>query len=1044
MPQKEEGNVNVSVVVRIRPLNHRELDSENHVVTQMVDENVLVFDPKEEINDDVFSEAKFRRVRDATCRKRKDLKFVFDRVFNENSTQQEVFEFTTKHILEGVLNGYNCSVFAYGATGSGKTHTMLGSEDQPGVMYLTMLELYERIEQMKDEKICEVAVSYLEVYNEQIHDLLEPKGSLAVREDPQKGTVVQRLSFHQPKTAKELLEMLANGNQNRTQHPTDVNATSSRSHAVFQVYVKQQDRIASISKNLRVAKMCLIDLAGSERVTATKAQGARFREGANINRSLLALGNVINALADGKGKKSHIPYRDSKLTRLLKDSLGGNCQTVMIATVSPSSSSYEDTYNTLKYANRAKDIKSSLKSNIVSLDCHISKYAAICEELRREVTQLKDKLKAYEEGKYAITRSDPSTVQPMLSSQQQGLEAALRNAFANRQLIQKNYFELETRSKEMELKTFFRLRDQERIKILCTEQQLEQASCKFERSQAASSRRRDHLLEKMQQVEEKLKENGNLISQLGSKIGSDGKTTSFPQILKLSMQNLMLKAEVSNSKQHGDYVTRLMTLQDRDSRQTEKLVTTLLQVARKQFDMLREANLATEDTVSQFSELERLVRGEKAVLWADQISPEESKANQHSEVTALATFSKLHLLPENLFESTVPCMIKASASESAAQIPSEAGAKKRLPTKRCLAELGPLPSLLQKEESMRLKRRRTEIEVRQDVPSVSELRKKPSSSRIDQVNIVPKTHIKETQPLSNRSNTLGNEGSKFGPSAENTKRIFTPTISRKPKTPASTTPSSCNLFMSSNHDLNETFETPRVGDLDSTIVLGPSSAQKPKVTMHHDIMTQTNSTFLQRLGLTRFTGKSQPQALFIARNSSVAVSRSATKAHSRTTGQREKRYSSGSLSRMGGQRNQNKSRKSPVCKKQFTSGSHKTKKLSRTSLKTQCAERKKTNNVKNKSKQITFRTEVRESESTATMSVITAAESGAHQLQGTDSVQCRAPSSSPRFCLGKRSGTSGKVPVIQSFEFLSQSGVKDSQQDLLPEQRTSEIIKQSE
>ncbi|XP_051898872.1 kinesin-like protein KIF18A isoform X2 [Pristis pectinata] len=898
MPE-EEGNV--TVVVRIRPQNRRELDSENHIVVHVVDENVLVFDPKEEINDDVFSEAKFRD-RDVTRRKRKDLKFVFDRVFNENCTQQEVFEYTTKHILEGVLNGYNCSVFAYGATGSGKTHTMLGSVDQPGVMYLTMLELYERIEQMKDEKICEVAVSYLEVYNEQIHDLLEPKGSLAVREDPQKGTVVQRLSFHQPKTAKELLEMLANGNQNRTQHPTDANATSSRSHAVFQVYVKQQDRIASISKNLRVAKMCLIDLAGSERVTATKAQGARFREGANINRSLLALGNVINALADGKGKKSHIPYRDSKLTRLLKDSLGGNCRTVMIATVSPSASSYEDTYNTLKYANRAKDIKSSLKSNIVSLDCHISKYAAICEELRREVTQLKDKLKTYEEGKSTITRNDPSTVQPVLSSQQQGLEKSLRNALLSRQVIQTDYLELEAHAKEMELKAFFRLRDQERIKILCTEQQLERASCKFERSQASSGRRHDHLLEKMQQVEEKLKENGDLISQLGTKIGSDGKTISFPQILKLSMQNLLLEAEVSNCKQHSNYVTRLVTLQDRDSQQTEKLVTTLLQIVRKQFNTLKEASLATADTVSQFNELERLVRGEKAVLWADQINTEESKENQHSELT----------VPK-----------KAAASNSTAQAPAEAAPKRRLPTKRCLTELRPPPNLQQKEQSMPLKRRRTEIEVHTDVPSISELRRENNSSRIDQVNVVPKTYTKETQPFSNRSNTLGNKGTKFVTSAESIKRSFTPTISRKWKAPASTTPISCNLSTtSSNHDLNETFETAEVNDqtgLDTTVILGPSAAQRSEVTMSHDIMPQTNNSFLQRLGLPRLAVKSQPGTLFIARNPSVAVSRSATKANVRATGQRKKRYSSGISSRMSGRQLQNKSRRSPACKSQLMS-----------------------------------------------------------------------------------------------------------------------------
>uniref|UniRef100_G1MPV2 Kinesin-like protein n=1 Tax=Meleagris gallopavo TaxID=9103 RepID=G1MPV2_MELGA len=290
------------------------------------------------------------------------------------------------------------AVFAYGATGAGKTYTMLGSEQSPGIMYLTMVELYRRIEARRDEKSCEVLVSYQEVYNEQIHDLLEPKGPLAIREDPEKGVVVQGLSFHQPKSAEQLLEMLANGNKNRTQHPTDANATSSRSHAVFQIYVKQQDRVVGLAQDLQVAKMSLIDLAGSERASVTNTRGERLREGANINRSLLALINVINALADAKSKKTHIPYRDSKLTRLLKDSIGGNCRTIMIAAVSPSSLAYEDTYNTLKYANRAKEIKLSLKSNVLSLDCHISKYATICEQLKTEVADLRAKLRAYEDA----------------------------------------------------------------------------------------------------------------------------------------------------------------------------------------------------------------------------------------------------------------------------------------------------------------------------------------------------------------------------------------------------------------------------------------------------------------------------------------------------------------------------------------------------------------------------------------------------------------------------------------------------------------------
>ncbi|KAM9299441.1 kinesin-like protein KIF18B [Gastrophryne carolinensis] len=400
-PAPEEGNV--SVVVRVRPPNAREQESNQHQIIQVVDHSILVFDPDEPESSGVFSSL---RGHEGNKRKGKDLKFIFDRVFGEHSCQQEVFEHTTKPIIDGVLNGYNCSVFAYGATGAGKTHTMLGSEADPGVMYLTMVELYQRIEAIKEEKSCEVLISYLEVYNEQIQDLLEPKGHLAIREDPQKGVVVQGLSFHQPKSADQLLQMLANGNLNRTQHPTDANASSSRSHAVFQIYVKQHDRTASISQDIRVAKMSLIDLAGSERASATNAKGQRLREGANINRSLLALINVINALADAKSKKAHIPYRDSKLTRLLKDSIGGNCRTVMIAAVSPSFLSYDDTYNTLKYANRAKEIKLSLKSNVINLDCHISKYAAVCEELKAEVADLKAKLSFYENKETTVEQTD--------------------------------------------------------------------------------------------------------------------------------------------------------------------------------------------------------------------------------------------------------------------------------------------------------------------------------------------------------------------------------------------------------------------------------------------------------------------------------------------------------------------------------------------------------------------------------------------------------------------------------------------------------------
>ncbi|XP_048377529.1 kinesin-like protein KIF18A isoform X1 [Stegostoma tigrinum] len=902
MALEEEGNI--TVVVRIRPQNQQEQEHDIQAVVEVVDENVLVFDPKEDANDDMFSGAKFRN-REIPRRKNKDLKFVFDRVFSVTSTQQEIFEFTTKHILDGVLNGYNCSVFAYGATGSGKTHTMLGSVDQPGVMYHTMVELYERIEQMKDEKICEVAVSYLEVYNEQIQDLLDPKGSLAVREDPQKGTVVQRLSFHQPKSAKELLEMLANGNLNRTQHPTDANATSSRSHAVFQVYVKQQDRIASISKNLRIAKMCLIDLAGSERANATKAQGARFREGANINRSLLALGNVINSLADNKAKRAHIPYRDSKLTRLLKDSLGGNCRTVMIATISPSAISYEDTYNTLKYANRAKDIKSSLKSNVVSLDCHISKYAAICEELRKEVTQLKEKLKTYEDAKCTVSNFGCSPVLAKLSNQHQRWVKSLQEVFADRQMIQKSYFDLEALAKEMELKTSFRLRDQERIKILCTEQRLEQASCKFERSQASSNRRRDYLLEQMQQVEVKLKENGSLLSEMGNKISSDGRNQSVPQVLKLSLQKLLLETELNSLKQHSEYITQLMMLQDRDRRQTEKLVTTLLQIVRKQFYTLKEANLATAETVTQFNELERLVRGEKVVLWADQINADDCKENQQSEITALATFSKLNILPDKLFEFTGSPKKEELTSHPTEQTLLKTSTRKRPPTKRCLTELRSPVKSPQRVRSSPLKKRRMKDETASCNPATSELRRKRKRTRTDPLTILPKVCTKENQPFSNRSNTLGNEGINFMNSVQQRiKRNCPLTVTNKRIIPVTITPKSCNFpvatctSMTSKYpNLNETFETTDAGDhacLNATITIGPSDVQRSEITVSHNTFPQAKNLILQRLG--------QPQ-IFTARNPPATASRPTT--------QRKRRSLSGISTHVSGQ---NRSKRSQVCK----------------------------------------------------------------------------------------------------------------------------------
>ncbi|ORY80492.1 kinesin motor domain-containing protein, partial [Protomyces lactucae-debilis] len=322
-------------------------------IIQVLDERVLVFDPADSNPMARFSKSLM------PGKKIKDVRYAFDHIFDETATQREVFEHTSRPLLNGIFDGFNATVFAYGATGCGKTHTISGTREDPGLIFQTFEELFARIEALKDDKLVDVSITYLEIYNETIRDLLIPGGSnkvLSLREDANKQISVAGLSTHVPESVEHVMELILMGNANRTISPTEANAVSSRSHAVLQVNVSQKARTASIQEDHVMATLSIIDLAGSERASVTKNRGDRLLEGANINRSLLALGNCINALCDPH-RKCHIPYRDSKLTRLLKFSLGGNCRTVMVVCVSPSSAHYDETHNTLKYGNRAKNIK---------------------------------------------------------------------------------------------------------------------------------------------------------------------------------------------------------------------------------------------------------------------------------------------------------------------------------------------------------------------------------------------------------------------------------------------------------------------------------------------------------------------------------------------------------------------------------------------------------------------------------------------------------------------------------------------------------------
>uniref|UniRef100_A0A672SKF1 Kinesin family member 13B n=1 Tax=Sinocyclocheilus grahami TaxID=75366 RepID=A0A672SKF1_SINGR len=307
--------------------------------------------------------------------------------------QDVVFQCLGESLLHNAFQGYNACIFAYGQTGSGKSYTMMGSVDQPGLIPRLCSSLFERtVQHQREEESFTVEVSYMEIYNEKVRDLLDPKGSrqaLRVREHKVLGPYVDGLSRLAVESYKDIESLMSEGNKSRTVAATNMNEESSRSHAVFNIILTHTLKdLQSGTSGEKVSKLSLVDLAGSERAAKTGAAGERLKEGSNINKSLTTLGLVISALAEqgaGKNKNKFVPYRDSVLTWLLKDSLGGNSRTAMVATVSPAADNYDETLSTLRYADRAKSI---VNHAVVNEDPN----ARIIRELREEVEKLRDQL----------------------------------------------------------------------------------------------------------------------------------------------------------------------------------------------------------------------------------------------------------------------------------------------------------------------------------------------------------------------------------------------------------------------------------------------------------------------------------------------------------------------------------------------------------------------------------------------------------------------------------------------------------------------------
>uniref|UniRef100_A0A2M4AF39 Kinesin-like protein unc-104 n=2 Tax=Anopheles triannulatus TaxID=58253 RepID=A0A2M4AF39_9DIPT len=379
----------VKVAVRVRPFNSREIARESKCIIEMSGNTTCITNPKVPPGS-CDSVKRFNYDYSYWSHDPRDLEF---------STQAMVYSDIGEEMLQHSFDGYNVCIFAYGQTGAGKSYTMMGKQEdsQEGVIPMICKDLFRRIQETESDDLkYSVEVSYMEIYCERVRDLLNPKnkGNLKVREHPLLGPYVEDLSKLAVTSYQDIHDLIDEGNKARTVAATNMNETSSRSHAVFTIFFtqKRQDRMTSLETE-KVSKISLVDLAGSERADSTGAKGTRLKEGANINKSLTTLGKVISALAEiaSKSKKSKkadfIPYRDSVLTWLLRENLGGNSKTAMIAAISPADINYDETLSTLRYADRAKQI---VCKAVVNEDAN----AKLIRELKEEIQKLRELLKA--------------------------------------------------------------------------------------------------------------------------------------------------------------------------------------------------------------------------------------------------------------------------------------------------------------------------------------------------------------------------------------------------------------------------------------------------------------------------------------------------------------------------------------------------------------------------------------------------------------------------------------------------------------------------
>ncbi|KAK7375206.1 hypothetical protein VNO78_35899 [Psophocarpus tetragonolobus] len=531
---------NVQVIIRMRPLSNSEISVQGHG----------------------------KCVRQESCQTitwtgHPESRFTFDLVADENVSQEKLFKVAGLPMVENCMGGYNSCMFAYGQTGSGKTHTMLGDIEggtrrhsvNCGMTPRIFEQLFSRIQKEKEDRREEklkftCKCSFLEIYNEQILDLLDPSSNnLQIREDSKKGVYVENLKEIEVTYAREVIQLLIQGAANRKVAATNMNRASSRSHSVFTCIIESQWESQGVT-HFRYARLNLVDLAGSERQKSSGAEGERLKEATNINKSLSTLGLVImNLVSISNGKSLHVPYRDSKLTFLLQDSLGGNSKTIIIANISPSICSSLETLSTLKFAQRAKFIKNNAIVNEDASGDVLAMRIQI-QQLKKEVSRLRGLV-----GGGEIQDNDVSVVSfpgSPGSFKWEGVQGSFSPLTSAKRIPQKKDYDValvgafrREKDKEMELQALrdeiqasMKLVKQREDEIQSLKMRLRFREAGIKRLEAVASEKISAEAHLLKEKEEHLKE----IEVLRAQVDRNNEATRF------AMENLQLKEEIRRLK----------------------------------------------------------------------------------------------------------------------------------------------------------------------------------------------------------------------------------------------------------------------------------------------------------------------------------------------------------------------------------------------------------------------------------------------------------------------------------------------------------------